>query len=456
MRLLPSSLTGRLIVTTTIGVAAFWLAGALFSSLFLQHELTESFDRAEEQVAQRLLPLTTDSLFDRDEAAPEVHEVHRFEHGGERGLVYQLVAPGGRLVVKSDDAPLDLLDPGAAAGFSTTAEFRVFTLSDPSTHLTIQVGELLAHRQNAVWGSTLTLFLPLLLLIPLSAAVIWFATRRALRPLAALRREITARGSSNLQPLGLTDLPIELTPITRALDSLIGRLGQALEAERQFAANSAHELRTPIAGALAQTQRLLETTDDPRTAVEGRKIETSLRRLATLSEKLMQLARADAGMAATDEATEVLPVLRMVVSESGILLRSEKAINLRIAPGADGLRAPINVDALGIVLRNLIDNALAHSPASTPIEVELTTSSEVRVRNVSAVVPQEVLLRLRDRFQRGATSAPGSGLGLAIVDTILRQVGGELMLSSPIAGREDGFEAVARLPVVPANSALGG
>jgi two-component system OmpR family sensor kinase len=441
-----SSLTSRLIVTITVGITALWLAGAIFASLFLQHELVESFDRAEEQVAQRLLPLITDSLFDRDEAGTEVHEVHRFEQDGERGLVYQLSEPDGRLLLKSDDAPVRPLDSVVQPGFSTTQDFRVYTLSDPSTHFTIQVGELLAHRQNAILRSTLTLFLPLLLLIPLSAAAIWLATRRALKPLAALRREIASRSSSNLQPLALAGLPSELIPIVQALDSLIGRLGLSLESERQFAANSAHELRTPIAGALAQTQRLLETTEDARALAEGRKIETSLRRLASLSEKLMQLARAEAGMAATDELTEVVPVLRLVVTEIKGGPGASRVINVQVQPGAEYLRVRINVDALGIVLRNLVENALAHSPPSTVVDVEVTASGGVTVRNAGPAINSETLQTLRARFQRGVTTASGSGLGLAIVDTILHQVGGELILNSPAKGQVDGFEAIVTIP----------
>jgi two-component system OmpR family sensor kinase len=431
----------------TIGVAILWLAGAVFSSLFLQHELTESFDRAEEEVARRLLPLTTDSLFDREEAGPEVHEVHRFEHNRTRGLVYQLSRPDGRLVIKSDDAPNEALDPASRSGFTTTDRFRVFTLSDPATQLTIQVGEAVEQRRSALWGSTLGLFVPLLLLIPLSAAVIWKVTRGALRPLAELRREIAARGSTNLKPLGLGNLPSELTPIAQALDSLIGRLGSALESERQFAANSAHELRTPIAGALAQTQRLLETTTDQRALSDARKIEAALRRLASLAEKLMQLARADAGFALTGELTEVVPVLHLVVAESRLAALARPQVEVRVAPAAERLRARISVDALGIVLRNLIDNALTHSPPDLPVEVEVSATGEISVRNAAPVIPAATLQRLRARFERGATKAAGSGLGLAIVDTILRQVGGELVLNSPATGRDDGFEAIVRLPV---------
>ncbi|HVX83027.1 MAG TPA: ATP-binding protein [Devosiaceae bacterium] len=438
-----ASITARLILTITIGVAALWLGGAAFASIFLRYELNESFDRAEAEVAGRLLPLTADALLDRDESGDEVHEVHHFEHDRDRGLVFQLRHPNGHLLLKSDDAPGVPLDRAAQSGFSDTDQYRVYTLTDPSTQLTIQVGESLLHRQRALLGATLTLLLPLLLVVPLSGLGIWLAIRRGLAPLSALRQEIALRGGSNLAPLGLGDLPVELRPIAHALDRLIGRVRAALDAERQFAANSAHELRTPIAAALAQTQRLIETTPDDRARAEARKVEATLRRLASLAEKLMQLSRADAGMAAGGEPAAVLPTVRLVLDELGAGARGR--IDLRADTAAAAFLAPINVDALGIVLRNLIDNALAHSPAETPVVVEVTENS-VAVRNRGPALSPELMDRIRGRFERGATGASGSGLGLAIVDTILGQVGGTLTLTSPVPGEAEGFEAVLRFP----------
>jgi two-component system OmpR family sensor kinase len=268
---------------------------------------------------------------------------------------------------------------------------------------------------------------------------IWLGTRRGLEPLSRLRQQIASRDSANLSPIDTGGLPAELVPIGAALSGLILRLRAALEAERQFAANSAHELRTPIAAALAQTQRLLETTMDQRALAEGRKIEATLRRLASLAEKLLQLARAEAGMAATGEPTAVLPILRLVIDD--VAARSGRTIELEVEPAGEDLRAPINVDALGIVLRNLIDNAVNHSAPDTSVKIAVSRTA-IAIRNDAPVVAPEMLEHLRDRFVRGATAVSGSGLGLAIVDAILEQTGGRLTLTSPPAGHAQGFEAV--------------
>lgn len=443
------SITGRLILMLTLGTTVLWLVAAAFSSGILQHELNESFDRAEAETAHRLLPLATDSALDREEHSGEgVHEIHHFELNRDQGLVYQLRLPGGRLALKSDDAPATPLSEPATPGFRNEGQYRVYTLVDPDTQLTIQMGESIAHRGQAILSSTLTLFLPLLMLIPLSALVIFIAVRRGLRPLTTLQAEIAARDSANLTPLDIGRLPGELTPIATALDRLIERVRSALEAERQFAANSAHELRTPIAGALAQTQRLIQSTEDEHSRSEARKIETTLRRLADLAEKLMQLARADAGMAASAEPASILPVLNLVAADVRSRARPPRDILIEAPGEGASLAARINIDALAIVLRNLLDNAVAHSPPETPINVLVAADRTITVRNASSPISPEALARLRRRFERGATSASGSGLGLAIVETILSQVGGELTLRSPAAGGADGFEAVVRLPPV--------
>lgn len=440
------SITGRLITMLTLGMAALWLGAAVLSGAVLQRELNDSFDKAQAEVGRRLLPLMADSLFDRDETGPEIHEIHRFSFDQDPALVYQLSERGGRLLIKSEDAPRMPLDAGAPSGFSTTATYRVFTMGDPETGLTIQVGELLSHRNSAIWNSFATLVLPLLILVPLSGAGILFATRRGLQPVARLSQEISSRSTAHLEPLSTEGMPVELTPIAAALSGLMARLKSALEAERQFAANSAHELRTPIAAALAHTQRLIATAADAKTQAEAQRIETTLRRLASLSEKLMQLARADAGMALAGRKTALLPVLQMVIEEIREQARPPRSIALSMEPGADDVAVDIDVDALGIVLRNLVDNAATHGSPATDIEVRVSNSAQVAVRNHGPVVPLEMLDRLSARLERGAATASGSGLGLAIVETILNQVGGRLTLSSPAPGWPDGFEAAALLP----------
>ena len=123
--------------------------------------------------------------------------------------------------------------------------------------------------------------------------IIWILVRRSLAPLETLRSEIGARGGGNLTPMAIANLPIELETIGGSVNRLFERLRAALDAERAFASNSAHELRTPIAGALAQTQRLIAELPDGPLKRRAHGIEASLSALGHLAEKLLQLARAE-------------------------------------------------------------------------------------------------------------------------------------------------------------------
>jgi two-component system OmpR family sensor kinase len=139
-----------------------------------------------------------------------------------------------------------------------------------------------------------------------------------------------------------------------------------------------------------------------------------------------------------------MPALRLVIDE--FARRGDTGARLCFdARGRQRHVARIDVDAFGIALRNLIDNALRHGAEGGRVEVFLDGAGAIHVVNDGPVVPPERLATLTRRFERAGAAAPGAGLGLAIVEMILAQSGGELALHSPAVGRAGGFEAVLRL-----------
>jgi two-component system OmpR family sensor kinase len=233
---------------------------------------------------------------------------------------------------------------------------------------------------------------------------------------------------------------VELQPIARSVNLLLERLTGALEAEREFTANSAHELRTPIAGALAQTQRLIEELDDGPQKVRAGQIARSLGNLGRLAEKLLQLSRAEAGIAVLDRPADMLPVLRAVIDEMKRLALVRGAIELDVAEGATLVR-PINGDAFAIVIRNLLENALSHGDPSEPVHVRVNPDGAISISNGGPVIDARTLSNFEARFARGKTTAAGSGLGLSIVTKLVSQMNGTFELRSPAHGRRDGVEA---------------
>src|SRR5690606_5777944 len=179
---------------------------------------------------------------------------------------------------------------------------RLYGASAVRDSLWIQVAEPLAHRREATLEATAALLLPLLLLVPLSLVGVWWLVRRSLGSVRSLRAELAARGAGDVSPVPGAGLPTELRPIAEAVNQLLARLRRALEAERSFTANSAHELRTPLATALAQLQGLRRTLPAHHQE-QAQRIEESLRGLARLAESLMQLAKAEGGGLLSEEAS---------------------------------------------------------------------------------------------------------------------------------------------------------
>jgi two-component system OmpR family sensor kinase len=259
-----------------------------------------------------------------------------------------------------------------------------------------------------------------------------------------LRSQIATKDSGNMAPLDSDVLPRELQPIARSVNLLLDRLRLALEAEREFTANSAHELRTPIAGALAQTQRLLAELPQGQLTERASRIETSLSNLARLAEKLLQLSRAQAGIGTGDKPADLIAVIESVIGDYD--RDTGTAGRVLLETGAkEKLIRNVDIDAFAIVMRNLIENALIHGPVDDEVTISVDGGT-VRVVNAGDVLSQEELAGLKKRFWRGKTNATGSGLGLSIVESIVEQIGGRIELLSPATGRADGFEARITLP----------
>lgn len=420
-----------------------WLLATLISGLIVRHELDEAFDSALQETAQRLLPLAVDDLMERESVAPARRMAALRPH--QEHFTYVVRDRDGKVLLQSHDADPAVFPPAPVQGFRDTPRHRIYGEGTVSDTIFIEVAEPLTHRDEAAFEASLALLAPLPFLVPLSLVAVWWIVRRSLGPIFVLRAEIETRGGGNLSPVSDEVLPLEIAPIAAAVNRLMDRLRRALDAERSFTANSAHELRTPIAGALAQAQRLIAEAPSGSQKDRARQIERSLQHLARLSAKLMQLARAEAGMLPAATPQDLAPVLSHVIDE--FRREDEGGPRLRFAIGAAGaLLARMDADGFAILMRNLIENALKHSPQGTPVEVALDANRAVHVINEGPVVAPDVLVRLRNRFERGRTAASGSGLGLAIADAIATGAGARIDLYSPAINRTDGFEAVLTMP----------
>ena len=438
-----ASLQRRLGVGLAAGVTLMWLAATMAAGIVVRHELDEAFDSALQETAQRLLPLAVIGIIERD-SDTEQAVAALGKH--EEFLTYLVRDKSGRILLHSHDADLEKFPAEPSHGFRQTASHRIYGEAAVSGTIFIQVAEPLAHRRLAAIEASVALFLPLLFLVPVSLLGVWIFVRRSMRPVIGLKEEIEARSGADLSPLVARALPAEIGSIADSVNRLMERVRRTLETERSFTANSAHELRTPIAATLAQTQRLIAEAPEGPVRERARRIEGSLHDLTRLSEKLMQLAKAEGSALLSERPQDLTGVLVHVLDE--FRRKGDKPQRLRLAlPAGTTLMSAMDADAFGVLMRNLIENALTHGEPGRPVDVVVADGTTIRIVNDGPVVPSDVLARLKERFERGATRAKGAGLGLAIAEAIATGAGGKLLLLSPASGRQGGFEAVVRLPV---------
>ena len=317
-------------------------------------------------------------------------------------------------------------------------------------------------RQSALYAT-----LPLLLLVPVLLAVMLMLIRLMLRPLAELSRTVDARQEHDLKPLPKTDLPTELQPFVNAINGLLGRTGAAMESQRRFVADAAHELRSPLAALSLQAERLHAAPMSPEATERLETLQAGIRRSRHLLEQLLLLARAQnarwgqgqatATAASAPAVVAVLPVMRRVL-EDLLPLADQKGLNLGIsaAPGVthdaevdERIRVAADEMALYTLLRNLVDNAIRYTPAGGQIDLwvdQRGTDVVMAVQDDGPGIPAEERARVVDPFYRVlGTGESGSGLGLSIVDTLVGNLKGRLRLDDAV-GHAHGLLAEVTLP----------
>ena len=432
------SLVSQLIWLLCSSMAGLWLLGSVTAGMLTVFEINERLDNAIEEVAQRLLPATYNAVQQPQAMQQMVRQL--VATTDPKALAYQIIGPTGEIVMRSDNAPETPFRVPRQTGFHDIPRYRVYAQPAAADGYFIEVAEPSVHRSEALWRAVGLTVGPLLLFLPLSWFLIRWAVFRSMSSLDRLRWEIGHRDGSNLSLIPDMGLPTELAPILAAVNRLLERLGRALAAERQFAANSAHELRTPIAAVLAQMQLLSAQLAGAQHAERAARIVNQIKGLSSLAEKLLQLSRTGAGVGMQQDPVDMLTVLQVLVDE----FRRHEDVGDRLvvtAEGGDEFIVQGELDILGITLRNLIENAVRYGAPDEPIEIVIERGRRIRLLNGGAVIPSETLDVLKKPFVRGSSVGAGGGLGLAIVDSVMRQIGGSLTLISPVMGRVSGFEA---------------
>lgn len=443
------SLVRRLLISTLLILLLLWTSMVVSVAWVIKHETDEIFDSSLQETAQRLLPLavmqlkTHDREDDDEDDEDDEHALEADEDSLEPAqhdeyLVYQVFHASGRMLLRSHAAPTTPIAPELRQGFQRTAKHLVYIEKTLSGEFFLALAEKFNHRKDTLLSTMKYLLMPLLALLPLSALSMLVIVHGARKPLQKLSVELSSRGGSDLNPLAVKDLPQELQPLVNTMNDLMHRLQSAFEAERNFTANSAHELRTPLAAASAQLHVLENTSlnDGQRqTLYTVRKV---LQRLQALTEKLLQLARAESGIAWKSGDVDLGQLLELLCRD--LQWRTDLKLELKLPPSPVIVQG--DVDALGIVFSNLLENAIKYASPGSPIRVEMSTGpTQIRIINDCDPLPVQALQRLHERFYRVRPDSRGAGLGLSIVQALLEPTSIDFSIHSPTEARNRGFEA---------------
>jgi two-component system OmpR family sensor kinase len=412
-------------------MGVLWLVAALVAILVVRKETNEVQDLALAENAERLLILLPASTVPRDPHQAErarLDSIGLRQGGREPVVVYQVLDLDNQVLLRSTQAPDTPLAPDAREGMSIHGHWRVATVTHQGRRA--QFAEAVWHRRSTLWRATRALLIPLLLLPPLAALVLHRVVRRSFAQLKPVQEELARRPAHALQPIALQDTPAELYPLLETVNGLMDRVQALLAAERAFSAQMAHELRTPLAAARAQAQRLAQETPDARARERAQTLVRQLDRLTHLATRMLQIARVDSGVALQHRPLDLQQLARLVIDEFPQSRNDAPQIQLLGEPGPVPVMG--DLDALGIALRNLIDNAIKHGGHDARVVVQVQPG-EVSVTDDGPGAAGLDLTTLTRPFERGRTPAHGSGLGLSLVQTIAQQSGAALELVSPVA-----------------------
>lgn len=451
----------------TISISA--ILSSLFSYHTALHEIQELFDA---QLAQEARIIHTSFLVNPDtseyrqlqsaleqnstilpeypgsanESSDDV--ISRYGHLYERKIAFQIWDQSQQLVLRSLSAPREPLSTMGLSpdgrGFHDVVlqgnKWRVFSLWDKQGTLVVQTGEEYDIRDELAEEISQNLILIAGLVLPVVIALVLLAISYGLAPLRAVVNQIKNRDPEHLQAIPAHNTPDEIEPLIQALNQLFERMGTTLERERQFTDDAAHELRTPLAALKTQAQVALRATKTQDRSNALQQIVHSVDRLTHLLQQLLNLARLGAGKIQLQlKETNLYNFSNELLSQLAPMAL-DKQIELEMLNEADpGIYLMAEESCLGMLLRNIIDNAIRYTPAkgriSLRLQMKTNNMAELCITDTGPGIPLNLQKNVFDRFYRiNDSGGSGCGLGLAIAQHCAKLMHAEINLATPEAG----------------------
>ncbi|SDM58232.1 two-component system, OmpR family, sensor histidine kinase QseC [Franzmannia pantelleriensis] len=304
--------------------------------------------------------------------------------------------------------------------------WRVFSLILDDQQRWLSIGLREGFHDDLSWQLALGNLLPLLIALPALLLLVGLVVHYGLRPLASLSRQVAGRDAGQLGRLQLA-VPRELQPLRDALNDFMARLEEALARERRFSADAAHELRTPLAALRVHLDNAVAGERDALPRAQG-----GIERLQRVVEQLLALVRLDQENDTSPVSVNLLALSQELAAEAWPQAHARDQqlfIDTDEAVWVEG-----NATELGMLIRNLLDNALRYTPPGGWVSVSMGYADGrawLRVCDSGPGIDETLLALVTERFRRGSNrEVEGSGLGLSIARQVARRQGVTLQLNN--------------------------
>lgn len=364
-------------------------------------------------------------------------------------LIIQIWTPDGLRVFNSRSRrPLpDQIVLGFSDAKMEGTTYRVYALATPFQ--VIQVAQDMNVRKHMARELALRTIAPIAAAAPLLMLVVWCVVSWSLRPVKRARAQVAARQPEDLSPVNVQGLPDEIRPLILELNLLLERMRTAFAQQKQFVGDAAHELRSPLAALRLQLQALQRAGDADGRKIAEQRLASGIDRATRLVEQMLSMARHESASEPTPATpVDLADVLRQALSET-LAQANAKAIAIDME-GASEASVQGHRDALTLLARNLLDNAIKHSPEGGRIRLHLQSEADqasFTIDDEGPGIPPAERERVFDRFYRAeGNTQHGSGLGLSIARAIADRHGADIILEDAPGGH--GLRARVRFPIL--------
>lgn len=448
------TLQRRLIFAVLIAAPLAWLLTIAGTYWRASHEINELYDSDMLRLAQQalavaaLIPPSATAQADSTAPPPSPADPGDARPGDLAVAIWRDSGSPLLLDAQSLQFPRDDSRVGFFNSTVDGMQWRLYYLNEPSTQTRVAVGQRLAERNDLVVAYIASQILPWLIGLPLLIALLIFSVRQAIKPIRDLSAQLEQRKPDDASPLPLEGTPGELKGLVQAMNGLLARVSMLVEQERRLTADAAHELRTPLAALRAQWDVAQRTQDVAERRNAEASVTRGIDRLDRLVSQLLTMARLDdIKRVCFSGAVDWRAVAERALGDC-LWVANQRDVDIAIEwPEAGEMPMPIvgDEDALTIMLKNILDNAIRYGPKHSHIRL-MFSAAVILVDDQGPGIPSEVLPRLGDRFLRASGhSEPGSGLGVSIARRIAHHHG--LILEFRMRGPSSDFGSGLRVTV---------